>query len=261
MFDLARSGVPWHERERRSGVQAWQKKIRDREAELDPRPVYCALDECEVRPISNAAARRIIARYEWLGHMRGPVFACYGLVGPRGRVLGVAVFGNTPNPRSADMCGRENSNLAVCLRRGACVHDAPTNAASFLIAGATRLAARDRGWRIFHAYADEQAGEVGTVYQACNWLYMGQFHGIPTFLRPGAVDPIDLRSLKEVHDLTIRTAKDAGWIEVPSPARHRYVHFEGSRTERRHLRAALRYPVLPYPKRQESETAEATLDG
>jgi hypothetical protein len=51
------------------------------------------------------------------------------------------------------------------------VHWAHPHAASRLIAHAVKFAAADFGWRVFLAYADMAAGEVGTVYQACNWLY------------------------------------------------------------------------------------------
>ena len=42
-----------------------------------------------------------------------------------------------------------------------------------MISNACKLAAKEFGWRIFYAYADPTAGEIGTVYQACNWLYLG----------------------------------------------------------------------------------------
>lgn len=251
MFSMPFTGVRHGEREARKqgDPRAYQRQVRDREAALAPRSPQWALSDCEVRPISRPSAQRVIARYEWLGHMRGRVDACYGLVSPDSNVLGVTVFGQTANPRSGDLCGPENRERAICLRRGACVHDAPPHAASHLIAGATKLAARNHGWRIFHAYADEEAGEIGTVYQACNWLYLGTFDTRPTYLRPGADQPCDERTLHQQHGLTRPEARAAGWIEIPSPPKHRYVHFEGSRTERQALRRKLCHPVLPYPKR------------
>jgi hypothetical protein len=47
----------------------------------------------------------------------------------------------------------------------------------FLIARACKLAAEQFGWRIFYAYSDPMAGEIGTVYQAANWLHLGVGRG------------------------------------------------------------------------------------
>lgn len=251
LFDMPSAGVRHDDRQaaRAGDPRAYQRMVRDREAAASLEPVRCEVSECTVRPITRGAARRVIARYEWLGHMRGVVDACYGLIDPAERVLGVTVFGHTANPRSGDVCGEQNRDLAICLRRGACVHNAPPHAASFLIARATRLAAQQHGWRIFHAYADEEAGEIGTVYQACNWLYLGQFESRPTYLEPGSRRPIDERILRRDHGLTRAEARARGWQEVVSGRKHRYVHLEGSKTERRRLLAELAHPPLPYPRR------------
>ena len=122
--------------------------------------------------ITAGEAKRLILRYEWLGTMPGHVAVCYGLRAPDGDLLGAAVFGYGM-PEARDLCGRENRELAICLERGACVHWAPDNAASYLITRACKLAAADHGWRIFFAYADPSAGELGTVYLACNWQLIG----------------------------------------------------------------------------------------
>lgn len=251
LFEMGHAGVRYDDRQaaRDGDPRAYQRMVRDREAAGDPRPSLWALADCVVRPISRPAAHRVISRYEWLGHMRGVVDACYGLVAPGQTILGVTVFGRTANPRSGDICGASHRDLAICLRRGACAHDAPPHAASFLISRATQLAAKERGWRIFHAYADEEAGEIGTVYQACNWLYLGKFPTRPSWLAPGSERPIDERILRRDHGLTCAEARAQGWQEILSTPKHRYVHFEGSRTQRRSLASALAHQPLPYPKR------------
>jgi hypothetical protein len=253
-----------------------------------------------VEAIPRAEAREVILRYEWLGTMGSASTATYGLRAPAGELLGVSVFGWNSSVQARDICGREHRELAVSLERGACVHYAPPHAASFLISRAVKLATADHGWRIFYAYADPAAGEIGTVYQACNWLYLGQGVGRShstgdhanrqDWLIPDAADaqllaalhramPIadgdDRQSLmKNIENIearitaeenkviiasrTLRNRKitphqayyELGWIPVYRHPKHKYIHFEGDRTERKRLRAALRYPVLPYPKRQ-----------
>jgi hypothetical protein len=233
-------------------VKAHQRQIREAESAQEPRTLPFTVADCRVLPIGRQAANRVILRYEWLGHMKGIVSAHYGLISPSGEVLGVAVFGQTANPRSGDVCGSDWRDRTICLRRGACVHYAPEHAASYLIARATARAHQDHGWSIFHAYADEDAGEIGTVYQACNWLYVGTHPSRPRFKPPGhAQKAIDERILRRDHKLTRAEAREKGWREIESKPKHRYVHFEGNRTLRRQLRFALdqNMTVQPYPKR------------
>lgn len=236
--------------------KAHQRLIREREAVADPRDPIASLEDCWVQAIAKVDAKSIIDRYEWLGTM-GRAVATYGLISPDKEILGVAVFGWPSAVESRDVCGRENRELAVCLERGACVHFAPDNAASFLISRAVKLAADEHGWRIFYAYADPEAGEIGTVYQACNWLYIGQGVGrTPGRLREDWRLPdgsiLSSRSLRH-RKMKRPDAYAAGWEPIYRHPKHKYVHFEGNRIERAALREALRYPVEPYPKRKPPE--------
>jgi hypothetical protein len=214
---------------------------------------------CRVEAITRAEAEQIILRYEWLGTMGRASVATYGLRAPDGELIGAAVFGWPGSPESRDICGRQHRELAVCLERGACAHHAPPNAASFLISRATKLASADHGWSIFYAYADPEAGEIGTVYQAANWLYLGQGVGRPHStgkhsLRQDWMIPeednrvIASRTLRD-RGVTIRQALDKGWVPVYRHAKHKYMTFEGPRGQRKQLLHDLRYPVQPYPKR------------
>jgi hypothetical protein len=116
------------------------------------------------------------------------------------------------------------------------------------------LAAREHKWSIFYAYTDPDAGEIGIVYQAANWLYLGNGAGCGAKGRWRFFNrrercwysekaltqrKIDLRALRSNPD----------WIAEKQPNKGRYLHLEADRRERRLLLAALKYPVLPYPKR------------
>jgi len=169
----------------------------------------------------------------------------YGLKTATGALLGVAVFGYTISPESRDICGRENRSLAICLERGACVPDAPDHAASFLISRAVKLAAADKGWRIFYAYSDPEAGEVGTVYQATNWLYLGTSKPRVDWLLPDG-ERITERTQRR-RGLNTEQTRAAGWQQIERAPRHKYVTLVGDRRERRALLAALRIVPQPYP--------------
>lgn len=210
---------------------AHQYQIRTRAMATEPRDPLPSLAGCTVEPVTRREAMPIILRYEWLGTM-GRARVWYGLRAPSGELLGVVGLGGTA-PR--DLPG------AVVLERGACVHWAPRNAASFLIRRAIRAAHHEQGWTTFVAYADPDAGEIGTIYQALGWSYVGQGAGRSPgrkrdhFVRPDG-RKVDERMLRHGG---VRLDDVLGWKRVQSSPKHRYVWIEGG--EQR--------PSLPYPKR------------
>jgi hypothetical protein len=245
-----------------ASTKAWQRIIRERHEDEDPRPALTNTDGCVVAEITRVEAEPFIVRYEWLGTMSTVTRATYGMRSPSGELIGAAVFGVPGSVQSRDICGTDNRDLAICLERGACAHFAPPNGASFLISRAVKLAAAEHGWRIFYAYADPEAGEIGTVYQACNWLYLGQGVGRADHnrLRMDWMIPeednkvISSRTLRSRRPkVTITEARDRGWLPIYRHPKHKYVHFEGTRTERKALLKALRYPPQPYPKGEPSD--------
>ena len=235
-----------------SRIKAYQREIREQYQRDEPRQQMQNLRNCRVEQITSEQAKQVILKYEWLGTM-GRSVATYGLWTPDDELIGASVFGWPSAVQSRDICGVEHRELAICLERGACVHWAPPNAASFLISQSVKQASRDHGWLIFYAYADPEAGEIGTVYQACNWLYIGQGVGrTPGRLREDWLLPdgsvLTSRSLR--HKKMKRTdALAMGWTPVYKHPKHKYVHFEGTKVQRRSLLAALRYPQQGYPKR------------
>lgn len=161
----------------------------------------------------------------------------------KGELAAVAIFG-TPSKLPDGI---------IVLERGACAHWAHPHAASWFIPRAVKQAAVDHGWRIFFAYADPTAGEIGTVYQACNWIYTGQtpgrtIKGAPRprdyFRRGGRV--IESNGFYK-QGFTIADVKSGAWRRVRKSAKHRYVWIEAPKKERRTL--AARFTALPYPKR------------
>jgi hypothetical protein len=236
-------------------VKAHQREIRETEAGKDPRPTV-PLEGCTVQAVTRAEATRIILRYEWLGTIPSNAQAFYGLVAPDGDLLGVSVFGVPPGTASRDLCGPENREKVIALVRGACVHYAHPHAGSFLTARACTLAAGDHGWRVFVAYQDLRAGEIGTIYQACNWHFIGATGRGSSGYRTRYRTPEGawwtsrrFRALKRREGQEWDFYAAAGWSKGREPDKGKYVYFEGTPAERRALRKQLKYPILQYPKR------------
>jgi predicted nucleic acid-binding Zn ribbon protein len=237
-------------------VIAHQAKIRAAKAALDPRPALTSLAGCTVERITVEEARAIILKYEWLGTMNRKPLACYGLWSPTRELLGAVSFGRVGSPEAHDVCGPEFRRKSIALERGACVHFAPKNAASFLIRRACKLAHRDHGWAVFFAYGDPDAGEIGTIYQALGWRYVGQGIGHPVpyreeWQRPGETAWRSDRILRH-EGLKKPEVLALGWHHRRRAEKHRYAWFEDPAAALR-----CRYPALPYPKRRRLPRADA----
>jgi len=86
------------------------------------------------------------------------------------------------------------------------------------------------------SYADTAMSHVGSIYQACNFLYTGK--------TPKRTD-----KFTEGNKHCRHYDKDA--IETKRKvrsAKHRYIYFTGSKTEVRKMKSFLNYKIQPYPK-------------
>ena len=244
-------------------IVAHQRRIREFLLLEEPREVIERLEGYSVGLISREEARPLILRYEWLRNMgRAQYFV--GLLSPLRRLHGVVCFGYGPAGRIRELIGQP----ALCLERGACVHYAPRNSASFLIRHGCRLIFRLTGIERFFAYADPMAGEYGGVYQAAGWIYLGQgldgnkgrkrrFFVLP----PGgdADNAADWRTTRDLRRagrrLTFAQARELGWRIAMREGKHVYaVHIGRTRRLWRKTMRTLPYPA-PRPELKRDKNA------
>ena len=213
-----------------------------------PVPVDMKIEDAEVRPCSFNQARSIIMEYEWLGSMAQRTTHTFALWVGDIDIAGVACFAIPPTPQAAEgVAGADNAHLVKTLARGACVWWAHPHSASKLIAGAVKQMWETTPFRYFVAYSDFRAGEIGTVYQATNWTYTGMTSGDTEYLIDG-----EWKSGRTARHKSY-ARRGINYKSLPSRPgnkKHRYVFIGGNKTERRHLRRALRYTPQPYPKRE-----------
>ena len=233
---------------------AHQKLIRDHNATEPYRGLFAPpwesidhdISKAIVRPVSYATAKTIIEKYEWLGSMAQRTTHCFGIYFD-GLMGGAACFSLPPTPQAAEgPCGADYSHLIKTLSRGACVHWAHPHSASKLIGQSIAWMIANTSFRVFIAYADPRAGEIGTVYQATNWLYTGTTNGDIEYLIDGQWKSGRTARHKSYQrrGIDYRVMPQRRGVE-----KHRYVFIGGSRKEQRVLMKALRYDILPYPKR------------
>ncbi len=271
----------------RSGFQ-WQKRKAEAERDAEMtlgamRPQDSGNIDYTIGEIGAAEAAQFIRRYEWLGTVGNPA-ARYCARDEFNEVAAVAILSAPVNVQAAGLCrpldprrltddDRAYLRTVVCLERGACAHWAHPHTASWFIPKVLSLARAEHGWKIFYAYSDAEAGEIGTIYQACNWLYIGAGAGRGSrgphmkfrhrdwpcaSVALGAGKWIGGRTFYErglsVADVGRRNgvgrlSAARPWEMIDDLDKGKYVTFVGDKRERRELKASLRYPVLPYPKR------------
>lgn len=118
--------------------------------------------------------KKFIERYEWLGKM--PVWITHRFGAYANNILVGATVMSTPNNFSA-LLGKEFIQQEKLISRGATISFAPKNLASWITMQSIKWMVKNTDFRIFTAYADPMAGELGTIYQACNFYYLGQTFG------------------------------------------------------------------------------------
>lgn len=168
------------------GDTCWQHEIRNRNLERDLELYGLSREYVDnlsvkdffVTPVENETERykiiEFIKTYEWLGNIsQYPThwFAAY-----HKNILSGALIMNLPNSFSK-LLGDETDKLERLISRGACISWSPKNLPSHMIMWSIRWMAKNTQYRLFTAYADPSANETGTIYQACNFYYLGDDFG------------------------------------------------------------------------------------
>jgi hypothetical protein len=250
--------------------KAFQRVIRERMAK-QPDPLLSeklalAADfkNASVREISLADARNVITSHEFLGTLGSSEWAYSLSFGEH--IAGVVCFGSTAGTKvRASVCGAEHENKVITLTRGCCLHWAHPHSGSFLVSAACREMTK-KGYNVFIAYADPAAGERGVILRASNFLYCGTTSPTEKFRRPDG----KVYDARNVHLLTRdrrfgmlrykRSRAEQKQLLIAEGCeffkddrcKHRFLGIFGDRRMKRILRAALRWEVLPYPKRAPS---------
>ena len=120
--------------------------------------------------------KKFIERHEWLGKLPArPTHRFVARLKKNGVMAGAIVMA-TPNAFSY-VIGKENRDKEKLISRGACISWAPKNLGSWIITKSIKHMVKHTEFRVFSAYSDPEAKELGTIYQACNFIYLGQKSG------------------------------------------------------------------------------------
>ena len=210
------------------------------------------LKKSVIRQITAKEAKQIIVKYEYLGIMSAISQFCYGLFFPHKNdaekeICGGAVVFGSEYAEAIHRWDKYGYNGKILLlNRGVCLHFTPPNSGSKLIMGAIKQLPEK--YRVITATIDPEAGEVGTLYQSCNWHYVGEmrrgrrrlamitdrgkFTSITLLRKYGTVSKPKLMEM----------FPDAEFTTIPNKGR--YFYFKDKSDVK-----AIEHLIKPYPKR------------
>ena len=122
------------------------------------------------------AVAEFIQRHEWLGKLPNrPTHRFTATHRSTGVLIGVIIMA-IPNAFSK-LLGDDTSSIEKLISRGACISWSPKNTGSWLVMQSITWMIANTPFRLFTAYSDPEAKELGTIYQACNFTYLGHTSG------------------------------------------------------------------------------------
>ena len=169
---------------------------------------------------------------------RKPVVSkAFGLI-EDGVLQAVITYGKPASPSvCVGICGKEYSGNVYELNR-MCRSDEYRKPLSHFVSATLRML-KPLDW-IVVSYSDTAMNHHGYVYQACNFLYTGTS-------APHADKYVPEGSGHNRHAESFDVRKDE--FSVERSIKHRYVYFcTKSKRLKKEWMNSLRYPVLPYPK-------------
>lgn len=240
----------------------WQYVVKTAHAKSGTDAFYAKLVR-EARPrietIDFTEAQQFIEKYEWLGNV-GAASLSFGLFYQE-HLAAVVCFSPTTSPTGfTKLLPGVRRRRIMQLCRGASAHWAPKNAASMLIGAALRELRRGRRIWLVIAYADPRAGEIGTVYQAANALYLGMTdaEGPGHYVINGAVmHPRAVHRAFGCARHAVLVKIDPHYERHQRHKKHRYLFVLDSGSARARMIAVVAHLLRPYPKRNPSTALAA----
>ena len=194
-----------------------------------------------IKAIPHKAAQNIIVERHYL-HRKAPCSYSWGLY-DNDEIVGVIMYG-TPSsaPLRRGIAGDDEKDNVIELTRLWIDDKIGKNAESYLIGNTVKKVNKE----IVVSYAEIEQGHLGTVYQACSFLYTG----LSAKRTNWVVEGIDkhCQTIADKHTSAELKAKYGSKFKlVPRPRKHRYVFINAKKKRRLELIDKLKYPIQQYP--------------
>lgn len=201
-----------------------------------------------VQEVEKKTAQDISIKNHYL-HRKAPCMQAFGLFDrtKNDEIVGILLFGvSASSTLLKGICGPDEAKNVIELTRLWIEDGTPKNTESFFIGQAITKCCRE----VIVSFAQIDAGHVGTVYQATNWIYTG--------LSSKFKDPQHLGEFKGqhhtgwAHGMSNQEIRDK-WGDLVEfrerPRKHRYIYLNcDNKRRKKELMKKLRYKILAYPK-------------
>ena len=226
-----------------------------------------SLENAIVEPVDLSFAKRYIEDYEYLGCIAAVNWFQYGIFfkDSKGDVYcgGVVIFGQEYAENRGVWDKYHYTSKIILLNRGVCLHWTPKNTNSYLIMEAIKLLPKK--YQVITATVDFDAGEIGTIYQACNWYYVGAMRKNKSRLNVMINGKkYGSRSIRQKYGtmaqdklpaiVKAELGEDTEIEFVTVHAKHRYFYFRGSKWDKKNLKRSIETIIKEYPKRRKNES-------
>lgn len=252
-------------------ITAWQYKIRKEQEEKWYQSgrykfwedINLSLKKAVIKKTDRKIAEKIITTYEWLGDM-AITNVYYGIFWENYCGGVICINTNGVCPGNGKQFGLQDKNISY-FARGACAFWTPSGSASKLLSWACRLE-KIRGSLLSIGFADTDAGEYGTVYQASNWICLGkQTHNSYQYVKGNKV--IDSRSISSNatrYKVSIseyeKFLEKKGWIRQRTNYKYRYINILADEPLKSLIYKKIQHLVSDYPKRSGESVTGCTVD-
>lgn len=205
-------------------------------------------DKYKVRSIDSAQCKEWLL-YKHYARRMCPIEYSFGLFDEYNLLQGIVTYGTPVSSTLRDTFG--NGFKLMELNR-LCINDGlERNTLSYFVSESLSQLPKPL---IIASYADTTQNHHGFIYQATNWIYTGL---------SAKVNIVKIKGMEHLHSGTIldmargkedrfaylkaKFGEDNVYKE-PSPRKHRYFYFLGSKKQKKAMLKALPYPIEPYPK-------------
>ena len=163
----------------------------------------------------------------------------------KNELVGVVTYGS---PASQSLCkgiaGDEYKKIVLELNRLVLKNNIK-NEASYLVGNSFKLLPKPS---IIVSYADTNQNHSGYIYQATNFIYTG-LSDKRTEWRMKNTNKHS-KTICEQYTLEERKNNPDKFEVIDRPRKHRYIYFIGSKKDKKQILKQLKYPVIEYPKFQ-----------
>lgn len=210
------------------------------------------VSRCYSRPVNYETAARIVKDYHYAKRVPSIVVAVGMWVDDI--LAGVITYGIPPNRNALGFCGEEYIPNALELNRLFVFDWAGYNSESWLIGQSFSWIEKERPeYYLLVSYADPMQDHYGTIYQATNWIYTGTGNAsAPSDARVNGkiMSEKNIFNIYGTHNRSeLRDKHGLSVEEIERLPKHRYVYILGSKGQRKRMRKKIVWPILPYPKR------------